>query len=187
MDCQIRLIRQPRGTALIVAMAIVMLLAGVTTALLMELHTRADRTEADKEDVKSFEAAEAGLDAAIANLNAGGNGCLGIGWWTGSRSNEAKPHSDTEADPVDLDDDGFPDSNEVADSTDAWWIGDKVAGSPPGVTATDNTLLFVRPASASTQPSPPSEDRKTPSPFVPAYTWPLLPTAIEYTYVETAR
>src|SRR6185295_15705733 len=74
----------PRGTALIVAMVIVLLLSGLSASLLMEMTTRSERTEVDAEDVKSFEAAEAGLDAAIRNLNTGGNGCIGLGWTSGS-------------------------------------------------------------------------------------------------------
>ena len=57
--------RQPRGTALIVAMAIVMILAGLSMVLMNEMRTRAQRSEADGEDVKAFEAAEAGMDAAL--------------------------------------------------------------------------------------------------------------------------
>lgn len=92
---------QARGTALIVAMAIVLLLAGLATTLLFEMQTRSDRSEADVEDIKSFEAAEAGVDAALHSINTGGNGCLGFGW------------------NGDLNGDGFPQSNEV--STGGWY------------------------------------------------------------------
>jgi len=99
--------RPPRGTALIVTMVVMILLAALATTLLLELSTRADRTEADLEDIKSFEAAEAGLDAAIKSLNNGGNGCLGIGWWVTTRATE-------EASKVaDLNSDGWPQANEV--------------------------------------------------------------------------
>lgn len=92
-----------RGTALIVALAIIVLLAGLATTLLFEMQTRNDRSEADIEDIKSFEAAEAGIDAALMSLNTGGNGCLGIGWTS------------------DLNANGFPDSNEVA--AGGWYCG----------------------------------------------------------------
>lgn len=95
--------RPPRGTALIVAMVIVMLLAGLATSLLMEMQTRSERTEADAEDMKAFEAAEAGLDFAIRSLNTGGNGTIGIGW-----------NGDTN-------DNGKPDAGEV--STGGWHTG----------------------------------------------------------------
>ncbi len=75
-----RVSRRIRGTALIVAMAIVMVLAGLSMVLLNEMRTRAFRTEVDGEDVKAFEAAEAGMDAALRSLNTGGSGCLGLGW-----------------------------------------------------------------------------------------------------------
>jgi hypothetical protein len=71
---------RPRGTALIVSMALVMVLAGLAAVLLNEMRTRAQRSEVDGEDVKAFEAAEAGMDAALRNLNTGGNGCTGLGW-----------------------------------------------------------------------------------------------------------
>ncbi len=116
--------KSARGTVLIVVMAIVMLFAGLSSAMLMDLQTRSNRTEADKEDVKSFEAAEAGLDAAIANLNVGGNGCLGIGWYeAGKRSTEGNLDK---ADLVDdgagsATDNGFPDSDEVVHG--GWHVG----------------------------------------------------------------
>lgn len=72
--------RNERGTALIVAMAIVMVLAGLGAVLMNEIRTRSFRTEVHSEDIKSFEAAEAGLDAALRSLNTFGNGCLGLGW-----------------------------------------------------------------------------------------------------------
>lgn len=72
--------RHPRGTALIVAMAIVMILAGLSAVLMNEVRTRSFRTEVNSEDVKSFEAAEAGIDAALRSLNTDGNGCVGLGW-----------------------------------------------------------------------------------------------------------
>lgn len=72
--------RSQRGTALIVVMAIVMLLAGLATVLLNDMTTRSKRTDWDAEDVKAFEAAEAGLDAAIMKINAGQCPNLGLGW-----------------------------------------------------------------------------------------------------------
>jgi len=99
--------RPPRGTALIVTMVVMILLAALATSLMMELRTRADRTEADLEDIKSFEAAEAGVDAAIKNLNSGGNGCLGIGWWKDNRATKEASKG------ADLNSDGWPQANEV--------------------------------------------------------------------------
>ena len=72
--------RSQRGTALIVAMAIIMLLAGLGTVLLMDMSSRSKRAEGDAEDVKAFEAAEAGLDAAIMRINADQCPCVGLGW-----------------------------------------------------------------------------------------------------------
>lgn len=124
-----------RGTALIIALAIIVLLAGLATTLLFEMQTRNDRSEADIEDIKSFEAAEAGIDAALMSLNTGGNGCLGIGWSGDANGN------------------GFPDSNEVAGG--GWYCGPASAWSsnrgcdgvvyvgtgfiaPPGMPTTDS-------------------------------------------------
>ncbi|HEY3320794.1 MAG TPA: hypothetical protein VGP72_10050 [Planctomycetota bacterium] len=59
----------PRGSALIVALAVVALLASISTALLMEMTNRAKAVEVDLEDIKAFEAAEAGLDAALNDIN----------------------------------------------------------------------------------------------------------------------
>ncbi|GMV80910.1 MAG: hypothetical protein AMXMBFR7_20940 [Planctomycetota bacterium] len=95
--------RPPRGTALIVAMVIVMLLTGLATSLLLEMQSRSERTEADSEDIKAFEAAEAGLDAAIRSINTGGTGTIGIGWNGDGNSN------------------GRPDSGEVA--AGGWHVG----------------------------------------------------------------
>jgi len=72
--------RRPRGSALIIAMSIVLLLAGLSTMLLLDMRTRSMRTQVNMENVKAFEAAEAGLDAALRNLNTGGAGIMGIGW-----------------------------------------------------------------------------------------------------------
>lgn len=58
-----------RGSALIVALAIVLLLASISTVLVMEMGTRAKRVEVDLEDIKAFEAAEAGIDAALHDIN----------------------------------------------------------------------------------------------------------------------
>ncbi|MCY3017967.1 MAG: hypothetical protein NTW87_02905 [Planctomycetota bacterium] len=60
---------RPRGSALIVALAIVLLLASVSTVLMMEMTNRAKRVEVDLEDIKAFEAAEAGIDAALNDIN----------------------------------------------------------------------------------------------------------------------
>lgn len=59
----------PRGSALIVALAIVLLLASISTVLMMEMSNRAKRVEVDLEDIKAFEAAEAGIDAALNDIN----------------------------------------------------------------------------------------------------------------------
>jgi len=72
--------RQPRGTALIVSMVLVLLLSGLAVALFGDMQVRTTRASYNMEDVKSFEAAEAGLDSAIKDLNNGGTGCLGVGW-----------------------------------------------------------------------------------------------------------
>lgn len=61
--------RAPRGSALIVAMAIVILLASLCTVLMTEMLTRSTRVEVQKEDLLAFEAAEAGVDAAINDIN----------------------------------------------------------------------------------------------------------------------
>lgn len=124
--------RQTRGTAIIVSMAIVMLLAGLATTLLFEMQTRAERSEADIEDVKSFEAAEAGVDAALQSLNTGGNGCLGIGWTGDANGN------------------GFPDANEI---TSGGWhrgldgVGYSASGyqAPPGLETVDSPYARPQP------------------------------------------
>lgn len=60
---------QPRGTALIVAMVIVLLLASLSTVLMSEMLTHSMRVEVQQEDMLAFEAAEAGIDAAINDIN----------------------------------------------------------------------------------------------------------------------
>jgi len=60
---------RPEGSALIVALAIVLLLASVSTVVVMEMSTRARNVEVDLEDIKAFEAAEAGIDAALHDIN----------------------------------------------------------------------------------------------------------------------
>lgn len=60
---------QPRGTALIVALALVALLASISSVLMSEMSTRAKHVEVDLEDIKAFEAAEAGIDAALNDIN----------------------------------------------------------------------------------------------------------------------
>ncbi|MCZ7647699.1 MAG: hypothetical protein M5U26_20990 [Planctomycetota bacterium] len=97
--------RADRGTALIVAMVIVLLLAGLATSLLMEMQVRSKRVEADSEDAKAFEAAEAGLDWAMRDLNTGGTGTIGIGW-----------NGDTNGN-------GLPDDNEV--QTGGWHVSNQ--------------------------------------------------------------
>lgn len=59
----------PRGSALIVAMAVVLLLASLCTVLMSEMLTRSNRVEVQQEDLLAFEAAEAGIDAAINDIN----------------------------------------------------------------------------------------------------------------------
>lgn len=61
--------RQPRGSALIVALALVALLASLSSVLMSEMSTRAKHVEVDLEDIKAFEAAEAGIDAALNDIN----------------------------------------------------------------------------------------------------------------------
>jgi Tfp pilus assembly protein PilX len=60
---------QPRGSALIVALALVALLASISSVLMTEMTTRAKHVEVDLEDIKAFEAAEAGIDAALNDIN----------------------------------------------------------------------------------------------------------------------
>lgn len=60
---------QPRGSALIVALALVALLASLSSVLMTEMTTRAKHVEVDLEDIKAFEAAEAGIDAALNDIN----------------------------------------------------------------------------------------------------------------------
>jgi hypothetical protein len=60
---------QPRGTALIIAMVVVLLLASLAAVLANEMVTRAFCIEVDQEDLLAFEAAEAGIDAAINDIN----------------------------------------------------------------------------------------------------------------------
>jgi len=59
----------PRGSALIVALALVALLASLSSVLMSEMSTRAKHVEVDLEDIKAFEAAEAGIDAALNDIN----------------------------------------------------------------------------------------------------------------------
>lgn len=58
-----------RGTALIVAIAIVLLLASISMVLVTEMTLRSNRVQVDLEDIKAFEAAEAGMDAALFDIN----------------------------------------------------------------------------------------------------------------------
>lgn len=58
-----------RGSALIVALAVVVILAGISSVLVSEMTTRAKNVEVDLEDIKAFEAAEAGVDAALHDIN----------------------------------------------------------------------------------------------------------------------
>jgi hypothetical protein len=62
-------LRPERGTALIVAMAIVLLLASLSSVLMNEMMSRSTRVEVQQEDMLAFEAAEAGIDAAINDIN----------------------------------------------------------------------------------------------------------------------
>jgi hypothetical protein len=58
-----------KGTALIVALAIILMLSSMATVLMNEMHMRSHHVEVDLEDVKAFESAEAGIDAAISDIN----------------------------------------------------------------------------------------------------------------------
>jgi hypothetical protein len=60
---------QPKGSALIIAMVIVLLLGSLSAVLMNEMVTRAYRIEVDQEDLLAFEAAESGIDAAINDIN----------------------------------------------------------------------------------------------------------------------
>src|SRR5262249_47971483 len=61
--------RSPRGSALIIATALILLLAGLSTILMNEMATRSLRTQVAEEDLLAFEAAEAGIDAALNDIN----------------------------------------------------------------------------------------------------------------------
>ncbi|HYG73438.1 MAG TPA: hypothetical protein VEK08_00290 [Planctomycetota bacterium] len=61
--------RKPKGSALIVALALIALLASISAVLVSEMTTRAKHVEVDLEDIKAFEAAEAGIDAALFDIN----------------------------------------------------------------------------------------------------------------------
>ncbi|HYG76563.1 MAG TPA: hypothetical protein VEK08_16280 [Planctomycetota bacterium] len=54
---------------MIVAMVLVMLLATLSTVIVNEMTIRAKHVEVDLEDIKAFEAAEAGIDAALCDIN----------------------------------------------------------------------------------------------------------------------
>jgi hypothetical protein len=64
-----QIFRQARGTALIVAMAVVFILASMCTVLMNETLMRTRHVAVDLEDIRAFEAAEAGIDAAIGEIN----------------------------------------------------------------------------------------------------------------------
>jgi len=55
---------------MIVAIFIIALLASMSTVLVTEMSIRARHVEVDLEDIKAFEAAEAGIDAALFDINA---------------------------------------------------------------------------------------------------------------------
>jgi Tfp pilus assembly protein PilX len=61
--------KRPAGNALIIALTIVALLASFASVLVSEMMLRAKRVEIDLEDIKAFEAAEAGIDAALNDIN----------------------------------------------------------------------------------------------------------------------
>jgi hypothetical protein len=60
---------QPRGNAVLIAMILVLLLAGMSVILSNQMLERSMRTRIAEEDLLAFEAAEAGLDAAINDIN----------------------------------------------------------------------------------------------------------------------
>ena len=78
--------RHPRGTALMLAIVVIVVLVSLSGLVVHQVMVRAQRSEVVIEDTKAFDAAEAGLDAAIRDLNSGGSGCLGLGWNAGGKT-----------------------------------------------------------------------------------------------------
>src|ERR1041385_8994686 len=60
---------QPRGNAILIAMILVLLLAGMSVVLSNQMLERSMRTRIAEEDLLAFEAAEAGIDAAVNDIN----------------------------------------------------------------------------------------------------------------------
>jgi hypothetical protein len=60
---------QPRGSAVIIAMVLVLLFAGLSVVLMNEMISRSLRVQIAEEDLLAFEAAEAGIDAAVNDIN----------------------------------------------------------------------------------------------------------------------
>jgi hypothetical protein len=59
----------PRGSAVIIAMVLVLLFAGLSVILANEMLSRSLRVQIAQEDLLAFEAAEAGIDCAINDIN----------------------------------------------------------------------------------------------------------------------
>jgi len=68
-EAEVRTGAHPRGTALVLAMTLIILLGSFAAILVSEMDVRSDLVEVDLEDMKAFEAAEAGIDAALADIN----------------------------------------------------------------------------------------------------------------------
>ena len=68
-EAEVRTGAHPRGTALVLAMTLIILLGSFAAVLVSEMDVRSDLVEVDLEDMKAFEAAEAGIDAALADIN----------------------------------------------------------------------------------------------------------------------
>jgi hypothetical protein len=68
-EAEVRTRAHPRGTALVLAMTLIILLGSFAAVLVSEMDVRSDLVEVDLEDMKAFEAAEAGIDAALADIN----------------------------------------------------------------------------------------------------------------------
>jgi hypothetical protein len=68
-EAEVKTRAHPRGTALVLAMTLIILLGSFAAVLVSEMDMRSDLVEVDLEDMKAFEAAEAGIDAALADIN----------------------------------------------------------------------------------------------------------------------
>jgi len=72
-------VHQPRGSAVIIAIVLVLLFSGLSVVLMNEMISRSLRVQIAEEDLLAFEAAEAGIDAAINDINQSPTVPLNIG------------------------------------------------------------------------------------------------------------